>query len=158
MKKLLGIVVLGLLLCNVSFAKIIRLEKCHDTDDDSFDYSEYDNRYMIIDLDKKISTLVVIRSDSHLKILREASEQVVEANPDYPLITYNKTYTHEEKIIHSDDNIILTKHVHPNEHLKTTWNTSINLKNYTVEQSMEILNTISFKKRVIYSTEKCYPK
>ena len=158
MKKVIGILVLGLLWCNVSFAKIIRLEKCHDTDDDSFDYSRYDNVYMVIDLDKKISTTVTIRSDSDLKIQREAAEQVVKENPDYPLITFNKMFTHEEKIIYSDDNIIKTKSVVPNEHMRTTWESSIDLKNYIVDQSYEIMNTITSKKHVIYTKEKCYPK
>ena len=158
MKKILGVVVLGLLLCNVTFAKIIRLEKCHDTDDDSFDYSRYDDVYMVIDLDKKISTTVTIRSDSDLKSSREANEKLREENPDFPFIKFNKMFTHEEKIIYSDDNIIKTKSVVPKEHMRTTWESSINLKNYIVDQSYEIMNTITSKNHVIYTKEKCYRK
>ena len=151
--------VLGLLWCNVGFAEIIRLEKCHDSDDDSFDYSSYDNVYMIIDLDKNILTKVTIRSDSDLKSQREANEQLREENPDFPFIKFDKMFTHENKIIYSDDNIILTKSVDPPAgHLRITWESSIDLKNYTVETSMEVMNTETFKKNVIYSKDKCYPK
>jgi predicted PilT family ATPase len=158
MKNFLWVLALSLLWCNIGFAEIIRLEKCHDSDDVSFDYSRYDNRYMVIDLDKKISTMVTIRSDSDLKFLRENAEKFVEENPDYQLITFNKTFTHEEKIIYSDDNIIKTKSVVPKGHMRITSESSVDLKNYTVDQSYETMNTETSKKHVIYPKYKCYHK
>jgi hypothetical protein len=39
--------------CNVGFAEIIRLEKCHRVARDSFDNKRYENKYWDIDLEKK---------------------------------------------------------------------------------------------------------
>ena len=158
MKNFLWVLALSLLWCNIGFAEIIRLEKCHDSDDVSFDYSRYDNRYMVIDLDKKISTMVTIRSDSDLKFLRENAEKFVEENPDYQLITFNKTFTHEEKIIYSDDNIIKTKSVVQSGHMIVNYESSIDLKNYIVDKSQNLLNTATINKYVFYSQDKCYHK
>ena len=68
MKKLSLYIFLVLMFCNVGFAEIIRLEKCHDSDDDSFNYSDYDNKYMVIDLDKKISTTVDRRASCRERV------------------------------------------------------------------------------------------
>ena len=158
MKKLSLYVFLVLMFCNVGVAEIIRLEKCHDSDDDSFNYSDYDKKYMVIDLDKKISTTVTIRSDSYLKRHREGMEKAIEENPDLLLVTFNKTSIHEEKIIYSDDNIIKTKSVVPKGHMRITSESSVDLKNYTVDQSYETMNTETSKKHVIYPKYKCYHK
>ena len=158
MKKILAILVLGLLWCNISFAEIIRLEKCHDSDDDSFNYSDYDNKYMVIDLDKKISTTVTIRSDSYLKRHREGMDKAIEENPDLLLVTFNKTSIHEEKIIYSDDNIIKTKSVVQSGHMIVNHESSIDFKNYIVDKSQHLLNTATINEYVFYSQDKCYHK
>ena len=158
MKKLSLYIFLVLMFCNVGFAEIIRLEKCHDSDDDSFNYSDYDNKYMVIDLDKKTSTTVTIRSDSYLKRHRDAIEKAIEENPDLLLVTFNKTSIHEEKIIYSDDNIIKTKSVVQSGHMILNHESSIDLKNYIVDKSQNLLNTATINEYVFYSQDKCYHK
>ena len=158
MKKLSLYIFLVLMFVNVGFAEIIRLEKCHDSDDDSFNYSDYDNKYMIIDLDKKISTTVTIRSDSYLKRHREGMDKAIEENPDLLLVTFNKTSIHEEKIIYSDDNIIKTKSVVQSGHMIEIDESSIDLKNYIVDKSQNLFNTATTKEYVFYSQDKCYHK
>ena len=158
MKKLSLYIFLVLMFCNVGFAEIIRLEKCHDSDDDSFNYSDYDNKYMVIDLDKKTSTTVTIRSDSYLKRHREAIEKAIEENPDLLLVTFNKTSIHEEKIIYSDDNIIKTNSVVQSGHMIEIDESSIDLKNYIVDKSQNFFNTATAKEYVFYSQDKCYHK
>ena len=54
MKKLLAIIVLGLLWGNSSYAKNITLNKCKNTEYDSLMYEKY---YYIIDLKKKESVV-----------------------------------------------------------------------------------------------------
>ena len=158
MKNFLWVLALSLLWCNIGFAEIIRLEKCHDSDDDSFNYSDYDNKYMVIDLDKKTSTTVTIRSDSYLKRHREGMDKAIEENPDLLLVTFNKTSIHEEKIIYSDDNIIKTKSVVQSGHMIEIDESSIDLKNYIVDKSQNFFNTATAKEYVFYSQDKCYHK
>ena len=64
MKKLLAIIVLGLLWCNVSYAETITLNKCKNTEYDSLMYEKY---YYIIDLKKKEITHVVVYDDKYFK-------------------------------------------------------------------------------------------
>ena len=113
---------------------------------------------MVIDLDKKISTTVTIRSDSYLKRYREGMDKAIEENPDLLLVTFNKTSIHEEKIIYSDDNIIKTKSVVQSGHMIVNYESSIDLKNYIVDKSQNLLNTATINKYVFYSQDKCYHK
>ena len=113
---------------------------------------------MVIDLDKKTSTTVTIRSDSYLKRYREGMEKAKEENPDLLLVTFNKTFIHEEKIIYSDDNIIKTKSVVQSGHMIEIDESSIDLKNYIVDKSQNFFITATAKEYVFYSQDKCYHK
>ena len=88
----------------------------------------------------------------------EAIEKAIEENPDLILVTFNKTSIHEEKIIYSDDNIIKTKSVVQSGHMIVTHESSIDLKNYIVDKSQNLLNTATINEYVFYSQDKCYHK
>ena len=158
MKKLLGIVVLGLLLYNVSFAKIIRLEKCYNSRRDSFDNKRYENKYWDIDLEKKKIKRVTIKTDSFLKEEREANEQVKEEIPGYEGRTFNKIINSESNILFVDSNFIKAQQIHSRELIKTTWDFTIDLSKNTVDMSMETLGKETLKKHTIYAKYKCYRK
>tara|TARA_B100001057_G_scaffold58647_1_gene51971 strand:+ start:151 stop:537 length:387 start_codon:yes stop_codon:yes gene_type:complete len=65
MKKLLGIVVLGLLIASPSYSKIIKLKKCYNGD--KFDKVKFDKWYYTIDTDKEIASMVVEYNSKYIK-------------------------------------------------------------------------------------------
>ena len=74
MKKLLAIMVLGLLWCNSSYAKNITLNKCKDTEYDSLMYEKY---YYIIDLKKKEITKIKEEFDFHPTNVLDKIEDII---------------------------------------------------------------------------------
>ena len=90
MKKLLGIVVLGLLWCNTSYAELITLTKCFYTDFnekssygiESFSYKNfneqkadpgvpYENKLVTLDTVVETITITIIYKDSFIQRMRE---------------------------------------------------------------------------------------
>jgi hypothetical protein len=90
MKKLLGIIVLGLMLCNTSYAELITLTKCFYTDFnekssygiESFSYKNfneqkadrgvpYENKLVTLDTVVETITITIIYKDSFIKRMRE---------------------------------------------------------------------------------------
>jgi len=76
MKKLLGIVVLGLLLSGNGYAEIITFSKCaHERHDFKFQSNIYKKSMRIIDTDKKIISSTTIFTDEHFKKIFERNSE-----------------------------------------------------------------------------------
>ena len=104
MKKLLALIILGLLWGNSSYAKNITLNKCKDTEYDSLMYEKY---YYIIDLKKKEITNVVVYDDKYFKEQRGAfaKDPVLKKQ----LNEFKKINTSKTTIYFNDKNYIKSK-------------------------------------------------
>ena len=98
MKKLLGILVLGLLLGGNVYAEIITFSKCaHERHDFKFQSNIYKKSMRIIDTDKKIISFTTIFTDEHFKKIFERNSE-------------ERQYYFEETKIHSfNEHIVKTK-------------------------------------------------
>ena len=107
MKKLLGILVIGLLWCNVGFAKEITLKKCFNTYVyDKFDKDEFEKFYFKIDTVKKSMTNVQIYTKSARDRINKDLKDRGESYRVEPIRIY------ESKIIYIDDNYVKTENDH----------------------------------------------
>jgi len=152
MKKLLAIVILGMLWCGNVNAKIIKLQKCHDASNGSFDHQKYDYFFFKIDLNKKILEEIRVYSDNHLKILREAWENSNTEGMADPFA--DKIKINQQKIIYKDNKIIKSEgviEVSGNKIMES--NTSVNLDDYRIDSSSTFLLG---KRKSFYSQYKCY--
>ena len=106
MKKLLAIIVMGLLWGNVGFAQIITLNKCRDLGDKKMNPAEEKN-YYTIDLKNKKLTNVIIYTDEYYFLWQKSAEK-------YPALkdTFlgEKTIVADYTIYYDDENIVKAKH------------------------------------------------
>jgi len=78
MKKLLGIVVLGLLFCNVSYAEKIIFSDCASKKDNFiFNPKIWEKNEIIIDTSKKTVSRILIKSDEFLKTEKDAEKYFI---------------------------------------------------------------------------------
>jgi hypothetical protein len=103
MKKLLGIVVLGLLWCNFSYAENITLIKCKDVGDKKMDRSK-EKYYFTIDYKSNEVTEVWIYTNEWVASMKKAKEETGLEN-----MTFNKTAIIKRKIFHKDKVIVNAK-------------------------------------------------
>ena len=130
MKKLLAIIVLGLLWSGNVFAEIITLHKCKDEGEKKMQPNE-ERKYFTIDLKNKKVTKVITYSDKHHKAILKYNKE----NPDKQLLA-NKTLIIERDIFYADENIIKAK---KETDLNSNWlqidNVEIDLKRYKIYNS-----------------------
>ena len=72
MKKLIGIVVLGLLIITPSYSKIITLKKC--SHHGKFDKTKYDKWYYSIDTEKETASMVMDYKSKYVKQRNEKNK------------------------------------------------------------------------------------
>ncbi len=142
MKKLLGIVVLGLLWCNVSVAELIELNKCFNGKDSSFDDTEiknieyrYDEHIWSINASTGIITQIEIFNDDFRKTV---IKKYVDGN-------LKKEKFSEFQIINYTSNIIIGRTYYEDDStarlffknfndIVPKWEVRINLKDKSVQQ------------------------
>jgi len=84
MKKLLGIVVLGLLLGGNAYAEIITFTKCAvETNNYIFDTAKFERYEFRFDTTAKTVTLIVERTDKHAKETNEMKHFITEEKLDF---------------------------------------------------------------------------
>ena len=72
MKKLLAIVVLGLLIITPSYSKVIKLSKC--SHHGKFDKSKYDKWYYVIDTEKETASMITDYKSEFVKKTNERNK------------------------------------------------------------------------------------
>jgi len=103
MKKLLGIVVLGLLLSGNAYAENITLIKCKDVGDKEMDFNK-EKYYFTIDYKNNEVTEVWIYTNEWVASMKKAKEETGLEN-----MTFNKTAIIKRKIFHKDKVIVNAK-------------------------------------------------
>ena len=98
MKKLLGILVLGLLWCNTSNA--LTFSKCYEGFEGSFNSEVYKNRYYETDFNRGTVTQVTIYTDDFFSKVSNSGV------PKYKALPFNITFV--------DENIIAAERIHNN--------------------------------------------
>ena len=84
MKKLLGILVLGLLLGGNAYAEIITFTKCAvETNNYIFDTAKFERYELRFDTTAKTVTLIIERTDKHAKETNEMKHFITEEKLDY---------------------------------------------------------------------------
>ena len=84
MKKLLGIMVLGLLLGGNAYAEIITFTKCAvETNNYIFDTAKFERYEFRFDTTAKTVTLIVERTDKHAKETNEMKHFITEEKLDF---------------------------------------------------------------------------
>ena len=138
MKKLVGIVVLGLLWCNVVSAKIIKLQKCYDTKQTTgvFEHWRFEKHEFVIDTNKEILTELYVYTDKEVKLIEERTKTL--KGPPTEKINI-KNY----KITYMDDNYVKALEESKN---KTSWSAyTVDLKKLEVhftDSVLEALNSV----------------
>ena len=102
MKKILGIIVLGLLWCNVGVAKEITLKKCFKHND-GFNKDEFEKFYFKIDTIKKSMTNVQIYTKSARDRINKDLKERGQTYRVEPIRIYEST------IVYIDDDYVKTK-------------------------------------------------
>ena len=154
MKKLLGILVLGLLFSGNSYAKTITLHKCVDIEDN---ISSYEKNYYTINLKKKEITHVLVYSDKSFKAMREAFEKEPELKDS--LTSIQKINTSKTYIYFNDENYIRSKEQNLFSDALEKINIDIDLKKLRVISQYNLYNKIK-KENTLNSivTYKCVMK
>ncbi len=99
MKKIFAILTISLFIASPSQSKIIKLEKCFNTFvDKKFDKNKMDKWYYIINIKKKVGSMVLDYSDKYVKKVNEKYKS--EGNS----FRLKKTRIREYDVIYSDDN------------------------------------------------------
>ena len=99
MKKLLGIVVLGLLLSGNAYAESITLDKCRDVDDKEMDYNK-EKYYFTIDYKSNEVTEVWIYTNEWVSFQKEMRETPgLEGLPTDKTVIIKRNIYHKDKII-----------------------------------------------------------
>jgi len=119
MKKLLGILVLGLLWCNTSNA--LTFSKCYEGFEGSFNSEVYKNRYYETDFNRGTVTQVTIYTDDFFSKVSNSGV------PKYKALPFNITFV--------DENIIAAERIHNNV---TKLHLNIDIKLSTVSLSSTV--------------------
>ena len=101
MKKLLGIIVLGLLWCNVSVAEIIKFEKC-GFGKKKFETERFEKHQYKIDTSKNKVNWIRIHKDSFLK------SEDGKGTPKVEITTYDIKYFDDEYVVAEGDTMKIT--------------------------------------------------
>ena len=129
MKKLLGIVVLGLLLSGNAYAKTITFSKCYNVKEGISKFRDdlYEQRSYLIDFNKGIIETIMILTDNRFKDL-------LEKNPDSG---QSKYYTFQDKITSYNEFIVLSKKTLGKEFNKATFERIYDLKTKKVQRKID---------------------
>ena len=147
MKKLLGIVVLGLLWCNFSYAENITLIKCKDVGDKKMDRSK-EKYYFTIDYKSNEVTEVWIYTNEWVSLQKKMRE-----TPGLEGLPTDKTVIIKRNIYHKDKIIINAKRekkfIDAIEYSQAT----IDLEKFIVSTSYKVYNKKQSKYVVDHSSQ-----
>ena len=135
MKKLLGIVVLGLLLSGNAYAENITLIKCKDVGDKEMDFNKEKN-YFTIDYKNNEVTEVLIYTNEWVASMKKAKEETTGLEN----MSFDKTAITKWKIFHKDKFIVNAKS--KNEFIDATEysEATIDLETFIVSTSYKLYN------------------
>ena len=108
MKKLLGIIVLGLLWCNVGFAETYMFKKCHWSDNKKFNTENFKMWTFAIDTEKKFMVEKQILTADYLQKINERNKEMGFVNSNISPVV---TLVSRIELIEGD--IITGYHKHP---------------------------------------------
>jgi len=129
MKKLLSIIVLGLLFGGSANAKSITFSKCYNIKEGNFKFRDdlFEQRSYVIDFNKGIIESITILTDNHFKDL-------LEKNPDSG---QSKYYTFQEEITSYNEFIVLSKVTLGSEFNKATFERIYDLQTKKVQKKTD---------------------
>ena len=120
MTKLLGILVLGLLWCNPSYA--LTFSKCYESFEGSFNSELYEKRYYEIDFNRGTVTQVTIYSDDFFSRVSDSGVR------KYTALPFQITF--------ADENIIAAERIH-NKTTKLNINLDIKLSTVSISSTVK---------------------
>jgi hypothetical protein len=151
MKKLLAIIVLGLLWCNFSYAETITLNKCKRIGKIKMDQTK-EKHYFTIDYTNKELTEVVIHTNEWVTQMKKMRDE----NPDTVLETMptNKTLITKMDIYHNDKIIVNAKSENDLGLAIEYQDATIDLETFIVSTSYKLYNKRKSKYDLDVSSQK----
>ena len=135
MKKILVIVVLGLLLSGNAYAEVITLHKCRDSRDKKMD-PKLEKNYFVIDLKDKKLTAVSVYTDKHYLQMQKKSEEYPELKDTFLV---KKSLVTEDVIYYADENIVKARAIETfKDGIKAHTERDVDLKTFKVYLTMNI--------------------